>query len=123
MSPTLLLWSLVLAVAYGSLNPAQSVTVPQSHQVLRGIEFTVQVLPAPSPHKNTYAELISDHINVQTARDEALTARLRTPKPQIICGMKLWRVDPNVDRGIHIQLPEAAFDARIERIPPATCRE
>jgi hypothetical protein len=53
---------------------------------------------------------------------QAIPSLHRTPRVEVICGLKVWRVDPNVDPGIHKQIPEEAFDARIRRIEPQVCR-
>lgn len=40
------------------------------------------------------------------------------PAPEVVCGMKLWRVNPQIDSGIHRQIPEEAFSAATRRISP-----
>lgn len=42
-------------------------------------------------------------------------------QPQTVCAMKLWRVDPGIDPGIRIRLPESAANAKIKRIPATEC--
>jgi hypothetical protein len=45
------------------------------------------------------------------------------PEPKVACALRVWRVDPNIDRGIHVALPICAADAKIRRIVPAICAE
>lgn len=41
--------------------------------------------------------------------------------PKIVCGLKVWQVDPAIDAGIRVQVP--AGDFKIRRIDPPRCSE
>ena len=122
MAMTLLLGSFVLATAaYGSLSLEKPGTSQQPiEQVRPATQVTVRVLPAPWSEKDPFARVLRLR---EAALRHLYHSSTRTPNPRIICGMKVWRVDPNVDPGIHEQLPVTAFDAKIQRIAPKTCRE
>jgi hypothetical protein len=44
------------------------------------------------------------------------------PNPEIICGLKVWRVDESKDPRIIAPMPERRVEAKIRRITPDVCR-
>ena len=104
MSPTLFLGSLVVA------------------GVLSGLLHTSQ---APAPSVSTQPatpEQTPQDVQLAVWRAATLLQLARAAhadaSPDVVCGMKLWRVNPDVDTAIHRQIPEEAFNATTRRIVP-----
>jgi hypothetical protein len=47
--------------------------------------------------------------------------RAVAPNPEIICGLKVWRVDESKDARIIAPMPKPRVDAKIRRISPGIC--
>ena len=128
MPPGLLLGSLVVAgVTSGWLARPQSPAgdprspAPSISEALPTAISAISEAEQPVPPERTRPDS-----QLATAAAAALLQSHRAasvnPTPEIVCGMKLWRVDPDVDPAIHRQLPDEAFHASIRRIPPdRTC--
>jgi hypothetical protein len=43
------------------------------------------------------------------------------PNPEIICGLKVWRVDESKDPRIIAPIPQPRVDAKVRRISPGIC--
>lgn len=89
--------------------------------VLAGVLSTGQAAPGASqevPASETERALQAAR---QRLQEELLSQRgavVNPMNPQVVCGMKLWYIDPPFDAGIREPLPEAAAGASIRRIPP-----
>ena len=47
---------------------------------------------------------------------------LAAARPRVVCGLLIWEVDPDVDRGIHLPVPDGRAEFKIQRIVPPVCR-
>jgi hypothetical protein len=47
---------------------------------------------------------------------------LAAARPRIVCGLLIWEVDPDVDPGIQLPVPDGRADFKIQRIVPPVCR-
>jgi hypothetical protein len=80
---------------------------------------------APDPVKKPYARLfrapdITKQLDPQSP-SIAEARRSEPPNPEIICGLKVWRVDHSLDPRIIVPIPEPRVDAKIRRITPEVC--
>jgi hypothetical protein len=89
---------------------AQAVEISQGAAQPRG---PIQLTPE---HELAVKKL---HEQVMAARQEEAASPDET---EIVCGLKIMRVNPDFDPGFHKQIPEAALNAKIRRITPPACR-
>lgn len=89
---------------------AQAVEIPQGAAPPRG---PIQLTPEQE------VALKKLHEQVTAARQGEAASQDDT---EIICGLKVMRVNPNFDPGVHKQIPEAALNAKIQRTTPPVCR-
>lgn len=123
MSTVLLVGSVVLAsVTYAMVGSDVRGAEPgQDLQGIVGSAVKIQVPPTPAPEQLVVNETL---LSAEVALSQPLPSMLvQIPTPQIICGMKVWRVDPGIDPGIQRPLPGGAAGAMIRRIPARQCVE
>lgn len=122
MSTTLLAGSLALAgLTYATVNAGvQGVAGSPAATPFPSSGVSVQVLPVLAPEKPA----IRIAVHQEAAPPPVVSPRSGdVPNPQIVCGMKVWRADANIDPGIHMPLPDGAAGATIRRIPATECVE
>jgi hypothetical protein len=93
----------------------------------RKLEGTSEAIPSifPPAKKSPYSDLF--RYEARIPRDPQIRSTpLATPpalNPRIICGLTVWKVDPNIDPKIRLSLPDGGIDFKIRRVTPSTCRE
>jgi len=123
MSPSLFLGSLVVAgVLSGLLNTSQAPAGEAHPQVPVSEALPTAIGAASIATRPATPELAPQDLRLEESTAVTLLQFERADQAgasaDVVCGMKLWRVNPGVDTGIHRQIPEEAFNAVTRRISP-----
>jgi hypothetical protein len=94
--------------------PASTLTTPEVQ-----ISF---VEPRSADRKNPYRDLFAISPHFRDPRAARVPHGLAAASPRVVCGLQIWEVDPDVDPGIHLPVPDRRADFKIQRIVPPVCR-
>jgi len=82
--------------------------------------------PAPKSAKNAFARVFRAPDTTKSLGSQPSSAAQPTQPqrltPEIICGLKVWRVDESHDPRMIAHVPEPRVDAKIKRITPEVCQ-
>ena len=117
MTRMLLIGFVILAESgHPTVGASEPGTAPPTNGIVPGA--TIQVVPTPTFEQKL---LITTRVTQEVQAPLEAPAFSELPNPEIICGTKVWRVDPSLDPGIRKPLPEGGPEARIRRIPAQEC--
>jgi hypothetical protein len=136
MTSMLIGWLVVLSAAFhaplGGASTQAAATQPQVPSA-KPDEPSVMTPPATPPsRKDPFGRLFRDpnipqtppewhqpqaapHVRPQDAGE--------TPKPRVVCGLRIIPLDPSVDPKMRIPVPDTGVDFKIRRLNPPVCTD